>query len=84
MDSFQGDEKKTIYIQIRFAKKKRKELRNNSFELRQQFLENLAEEEAALQKDNSKKEQILCSIKKTESQKRMYAIMQRYLKPEDR
>jgi hypothetical protein len=67
-DIFQGNPNKTIYGQIRYAKKKRKALRNNSFELRQEFLAKLAEDKAEHQNDSTKKEQILRSTKRAEAQ----------------
>jgi hypothetical protein len=62
-DIFQGNPNKTIHVQIRYAKKKQKALRNNSFKLRQEFLAKLAEDKAERKNDSTKKEQILRSIK---------------------
>eukprot|EP00978_Attheya_sp_CCMP212_P013060 scaffold32610_cov79-Attheya_sp.AAC.2 len=82
-DLYQGDADRSIHGQIRKVYKLRKQARNNSFKLRQDFLEKLAEEEAALNK-NSTKEKILRSIRRSEAQRRMYKILNQYLKPEDR
>jgi hypothetical protein len=82
-DIFQGDSGRTIHGQIRKAYKLRRATRNDSFNLRQAFLEKLAEEEAAVN-ENSTKEKILRSMRKTEAQRRMYKILHQYLKPDDR
>jgi hypothetical protein len=83
VDLYQGDEGRSIQGQIRKAFKLRKAAQNNSFQLRQDFLEKLAEEEAALN-ENSTKEKILRSMRRTEAQRRMYRILNQYLKPADR
>ena len=72
-DIFQGDSGRTIHGQIRKAYKLRRATRNDSFNLRQAFLEKLAEEEAAVN-ENSTKEKILRSMRKTKAQRRMYKI----------
>ena len=72
-DIFQGDSGQTIHGQIRKAYKLRRATRNDSFNLRQAFLEKLAEEEAAVN-ENSTKEKILRSMRKTKAQRRMYKI----------
>jgi hypothetical protein len=59
-DIYQGNRDRPILSQIQLAFKKRREARNNSFELQQSFLEKLAEEEAALN-ENSTKEKVLRS-----------------------
>ncbi len=82
-DIYQGNKDRPIRSQLRLAFKKRREARNNSFELRQSFLKKLAKEEAALN-ENSTKEKILRSMKRTEAQKRMYKILNQYLKPNQR
>eukprot|EP00978_Attheya_sp_CCMP212_P000099 scaffold186_cov32-Attheya_sp.AAC.2 len=82
-DLIQGDPERSISGQIRKAYKLRREARNNSFKLRQDFLEKLAEEEAT-RNDNSTKEKILRSMRRSEAQRRMYKILNQYLKPDDR
>jgi hypothetical protein len=82
-DIYQGNKERPILSQICLAFKRRQAARNNSFQLRQSFLERLAEEEAALS-ENSTKEKILRSMKRTEAQKRMYTILNQYLKPNQR
>ena len=72
-DIFQGDSGQTIHGQIRKAYKLRRAARNDSFNQRQAFLEKLAEEEAAVN-ENSTKEKILRSMRKTKAQRRMYKI----------
>eukprot|EP00978_Attheya_sp_CCMP212_P043823 scaffold292961_cov59-Attheya_sp.AAC.2 len=68
--------------QLRKAIKARKAVRNNSFKLRQAFVEKLAEEQAALC-ENSTKEKIIRSMQRTEAQRRMYKILNQYLKPNE-
>ena len=82
-DLYQGDPERSILGQIRKAYKLRRDARNNSFQLRQDFLEKLAEEEAA-RNGNSTKEKILRSMRRAEAQRRMYKILNQYLKPDDR
>jgi hypothetical protein len=82
-DIYQGQTDRPILSQIRLAFKRRQAARNNCFNLRQAFLERLAEEEAALS-GNSTKEKILRSMKHTEAQKGMYKILNQYLKPNQR
>eukprot|EP00957_Ditylum_brightwellii_P086530 6583494-Ditylum_brightwellii.AAC.1 len=68
--------------QLRWALRERKLCRNNSFKLRQSYLERLVEEEAVT--GSSTKESIIRRMKATEATKRMYRLLQKYLKPEDR
>eukprot|EP00978_Attheya_sp_CCMP212_P008857 scaffold20822_cov52-Attheya_sp.AAC.3 len=82
-DLFQGDPERSISGQIRKAYKLRREARNNSFKLRQDYLEKLAEEEAT-RNNNSTKEKILRSMRRSEAQRRMYKILNQYLKSDDR
>eukprot|EP00978_Attheya_sp_CCMP212_P033779 scaffold138152_cov30-Attheya_sp.AAC.1 len=82
-DIYQGDKDRSIMGQLRKAIKARKAVWNNSFKLRQAFLEKLAEEQAALS-ENSTKEKIIQSMQRTEAQRRMYKILNQYLKPNER
>eukprot|EP00957_Ditylum_brightwellii_P010506 796274-Ditylum_brightwellii.AAC.1 len=81
VDIYQGDRSRQPQNQLRRAIKERKQCRNDSFKLRQEFLEKLAEEEAELNPHISKAT-ILCNMKHQQATTRMYKIMRRYLKPD--
>eukprot|EP00957_Ditylum_brightwellii_P188776 14369470-Ditylum_brightwellii.AAC.1 len=65
------------------AKKERKNCLNNSFKLRQEYLEKLVDE---LHDDatQERRTRIIKRIKDTKSRKRMYTLLRSYLKPKDR
>ena len=81
IDIYQGNKERSPKAQLRKALKERKKCQNNSFKLRQEFLEKLAEEEADYDPHNSKAT-ILRSMKQREATTRTYKIMRRYLKPD--
>eukprot|EP00957_Ditylum_brightwellii_P195372 14885620-Ditylum_brightwellii.AAC.1 len=83
VDIFQGNPSRSVSAQLRFAKKERKICHNNSYKLCQEFLERLADDiiDGDTTKDRAK---IIQGIKDKESKKRIYAIMHRHLKPQDR
>ena len=79
VDIYQQHPDVTIQKQIRLARANLSSLRKNSFELRQQHLEQRAEH-YAIQKDK-KKETVLKQMKLAEYMSQMYKKIKRYLKP---
>ena len=82
-DIYHGDRDRSTSGQLCRAKKERKNSRNNSFKLRQEYLEKLVDK----LHDNATQERrtrIIKGIKDTESRKRMYALLRRYLNSKDR
>eukprot|EP00957_Ditylum_brightwellii_P182623 13910555-Ditylum_brightwellii.AAC.1 len=81
VDIFQGEEKRKASAQLRKAKKHLTKCRNNSYKLRQEYLQRKAEEMVP----GGEQEEIQKMVKQMKHQEariRMYAIMKRYLKPE--
>eukprot|EP00957_Ditylum_brightwellii_P022422 1691876-Ditylum_brightwellii.AAC.1 len=81
VDMYQGDRLKRPQNQLWRAIKERKQCQNDSFKLRQEFLEKLVGEEAELDPHRSKAT-IICYMKNQEATTRMYNILRRYLKPD--
>eukprot|EP00957_Ditylum_brightwellii_P178480 13595407-Ditylum_brightwellii.AAC.1 len=81
-DIFQGNSNQHISAQLQKGIKFRKKCCNNSYRLRQDFLEQLVDD--YIDGDTTKvKSKVVKSIKDKESKIRTYNIMRRYLKPND-
>eukprot|EP00957_Ditylum_brightwellii_P022166 1672780-Ditylum_brightwellii.AAC.1 len=74
VDIFQGNPSRSVSAQLHLAKKERKRCRNNSYKLRQEFLERLNDD--IIDGDTTKdRARIIRGIKDKESKNRMHAIM---------
>eukprot|EP00957_Ditylum_brightwellii_P014874 1121960-Ditylum_brightwellii.AAC.1 len=78
-DVYQGEPKRSISGQLRRAIKRCRKCRNNSSQLRQQFLEKLAGEWVTAKAPTQAA--IVCRIKTAERRKTMNRKLQTYLKP---
>eukprot|EP00957_Ditylum_brightwellii_P053583 4059787-Ditylum_brightwellii.AAC.1 len=81
-DIFQGNSDQPISAQLQKAIKFRKKYHNDSYRLRQEFLEQLADD--YINGDTTQvKSKVVKSIKDKDNKIRTYNIMRRYLKPND-
>jgi hypothetical protein len=79
-DIFQGHPNGTTNKQLLQARKYCSKCRNNSYKLRQDFLEQLADE--LMEEDDTQDRAVIVhKIRDAESKRRMYAVMKKYFKP---
>eukprot|EP00957_Ditylum_brightwellii_P131446 10025333-Ditylum_brightwellii.AAC.2 len=81
VDIYQGNINRKASGQVWLAVKTRKRIWNNSFKIRQELLEQYAEE--IITDNHEDKAKIIKWIKDAKSEKRVYAMLRQYLKPDE-